>query len=265
LDARERGADALNSDAARNAASPAAPSSSAEAAASGKGLRYARSTDGGRTWSKNATLDPECCECCWNSLLTLPGGVVHVLFRDRDPRDMALVSSADGGKTWSTPTPVGSFGWAFNGCPHVGGALAASDDGKSLNAVVWTAKGGDAVGVFALVGTMSNLGDGKSFALPVQLGGPQSSRPDIARGAGGRVVAVWDAYTEATADQPGGNAAFAAVSTDAGRTWSSPQRLSTAGASATYPRVMPIADGFRVFWTQQEPGKPAALSSRVID
>jgi hypothetical protein len=52
LDGRERGADAVKS-----AASGAAASASTSA---GKGLRYARSIDGGRTWSTNVTLDAQC-------------------------------------------------------------------------------------------------------------------------------------------------------------------------------------------------------------
>src|SRR5262245_65139412 len=52
-----------------------------------QGLRYARSTDGGLRWSKNQTLDPETCECCWNTITTAPGGAIAVLYRDKDPRD----------------------------------------------------------------------------------------------------------------------------------------------------------------------------------
>jgi hypothetical protein len=225
----------------------------------GKGLRYARSGDGGRTWSANVTLDPQCCECCWNTLLTLPGGVVHVLYRDRNPRDMALISSPDGGRTWGKAAPVGAFRWDFTGCPHVGGALASGDEtGKDLAAVVWTAKGGDAVGAFAL----SSADGGKSWTSPTRLGGPQSSRPDVAA-HGRRVVAAWDEYVEA--GEATGNAAFYATSDDAGETWSAPVRLSAAGMSATYPRVVRLPEGFRVFWTQKGAGKPVTWASRAVE
>ena len=118
----------------------------------GKSLVYARSTDGGATWSKNLVLDPACCECCWNSLLVLPGGRVVVLYRDKDPRDMAMLMSNDRGETWATqPVAVGAFDWQFTGCPHVGGAIApAGGTGERLAAVVWTAKGDGVMGVFAL-------------------------------------------------------------------------------------------------------------------
>jgi hypothetical protein len=225
----------------------------------GKGLRYARSTDGGRHWLPNVTLDAQCCECCWNSLLTLPGSGVRVLYRDRDPRDMALISSSDRGQTWGRPAAVGAFKWDFTGCPHVGGAVAATDPtGKHLAAVVWTAKGGDDVGAFAV----SSSDAGHTWTTPARLGGPQSSRPDIASDGRHVVVATWDEYLEA--GDAGGNAAFYAMSSDAGKSWSPPVRLSPAGASATYPRVVRTPAGFRVFWTQKVPGKPWTWTSREV-
>jgi hypothetical protein len=192
--------------------------------------------------------------------------MVHVLYRDRDPRDMALISSSDGGKTWGKPSTVGAFNWAFDGCPHVGGALAATGGGadrKSLVATVWTAKGADAVGVFAVARYGSP--NPAAASAPVQLGGPQSSRPDLAAGSDGALVATWDAYVE-DAEHPG-NRAFAAKSSDGGKTWAKPVMLSAPGASATYPRVVPVpvaGGGFRAFWTEQWPGKPARWTSRVV-
>jgi Neuraminidase (sialidase) len=221
----------------------------------GKGLRYARSTNGGRTWTPAATLDPQCCECCWNSLLVLPGGVVHVLYRDRDPRDMAMVTSPDGGRTWGKPTPVGAFAWDFTGCPHVGGALIPVDEtGKRLVATVWTAKGGDDVGTFAV----SSADGGKTWTNPARLGGTDSNRPDVAS-RNGTAVAVWDEHVNTDAES--GNVIFYATSADAGTAWSKPVRLSAPGASATHPRVVAAGNGFRVLWTQKEPGKPATWKS----
>jgi Neuraminidase (sialidase) len=226
-----------------------------------KALRYARSTDGGRSWSKNLTLDAACCECCWNSLLTLPGGKVCVLYRDKDPRDMALIQSADAGVTWGKPVPVGAFNWGFTGCPHVGGAITATGEGgRDLAALVWTAKGGDEVGVFALASNDA----GKSWASPTQLGGPQSSRPDVASSRDGkRLVATWDAFVESGSDM--GNAAFASTSDDGGKTWSPSIQLSDSATSATYPRAVRSGDGFRIFWTEQVGGgKPVRWVSRVV-
>jgi hypothetical protein len=230
----------------------------------GKGLRYARSADGGATWSANATLDEQCCECCWNAIQTLPGGRVNVLYRNRDPRDMSLIASADGGRTWAEPVPVGAFDWAFDGCPHVGGALAGGAGGagragsvdRTLFGVVWTAKGGADTGVFAV----ASPDGGTTWNPPVPLGGPQSNRPDVASPGGPRAAAVWDAYLDT-----GGNAVFSATTTDGGATWSDPVRLSDDTAVATHPRVIATKDGFRTFWTEQRPGKPVAWVSRALE
>lgn len=37
-----------------------------------RGLRHASSVDGGKTWSRNATVDEFTCACCWNRLVFAP-------------------------------------------------------------------------------------------------------------------------------------------------------------------------------------------------
>jgi Neuraminidase (sialidase) len=217
----------------------------------GKGLRYARSTDGGQTWSKNLTLDPETCECCWNKIAVGRDGNVYVLFRQANPRDMAVVASHDGGKTWGKPVTAGAFGWDINACPHVGGGLAINGD--KLFAAVWTARGHGANGAFIV----ASHDAGRSFGPPVQLGNPQSWHPDLAT-AGGMLVATWDAYTDA------GPAVFEATSHDDGKTWSAPAQLSAFGVTASVPRAVATNGGFRIFWTEKSPDAPAMWTSKKI-
>ena len=50
-----------------------------------QGLRYACSSDGGRHWSADITLDPAVCTCCWNRIAVLPEGNLAVLYRDENP------------------------------------------------------------------------------------------------------------------------------------------------------------------------------------
>ncbi len=232
-----------------------------------KGLIYAQSADGGATWSRNVVLDGESCECCWNAITTI-GRRVLVLYRDKGPdrlapaeaaeprapkRDMAVIASPDGGKTWGTPVSVGDFNWQFDGCPHVGGAIAASTTGDTTRffATVWTGKA-EQSGAYVLSSAETQV-----WNAPVKLG-QNSMRSDIAIAADGRVAAVWDAMVEGKAG------VFAAVSADGGKTWLPPQRLGDPAANATYPRLTATKTGFRAIWTQCVEGEPDVWRSRKL-
>jgi Neuraminidase (sialidase) len=221
-----------------------------------KALRYARSTDHGKSWSPNQTLDPATCECCWNTIACTADDRLAVLFRDRDPRDMALVTSPDLGRNWSTPTRVGAFDWNITACPHVGGALAFAPDAPVAHAIVWNARDTATRGAYVL----TSRDNGHTWSTPTQLGNdPKSWHTDLATAKSGHVAAVYDAYTE------DGGAIFAVTSTDAGRTWSAPKRLTPETVSATHPRVVRTGDTFRVFWTQSPTeGGPATWETTSL-
>jgi hypothetical protein len=203
----------------------------------GQGLRSAVSTDRGRTWSKNASIDTRTCECCWNETLSTGPREFLVLYRDKDPRDMALAATRDGGATWSRLGVVGKFNWMFNGCPHVGGGLAKSD--AALHAIVWTGNE-SAAGVYALRSTDG----GAAWSAPSQLGGVSAKHTGMAA-SGRTVVASWD-------ESIGGvRRVLMARSDDDGATWSVPRTLSTRGI-ATHPLAIATSRGFAVFWTERD-------------
>ena len=217
-----------------------------------KGLRYASSRDGGKTWSWNLTLEAETCECCWNTLTIGPGGSLHALFRDKNPRDMALVSSLDGGATWSSPVPVGRFNWDFQGCPHVGGGLLGTDG--RVHALVWTGAAGHS-GAYHV----HSADRGRTWSAPQRLGDADARRGDLASAGAGSLAAVWDRVAD------GESRVYAATTSDGGKTWSEPVPLSSPGVNAAYPRVVALTGSYRAFWTESVPGQPSAWRTAKVN
>lgn len=219
-----------------------------------QGLRYARSTDGGRSWSPNLTVKAATCECCSNAILAGPDGNVAILFRDGDPRDMQLVRSADRGLTWLPPIPMGAFAWHIDGCPHVGGGLTAIGDGDQAvyHALVRTGKD-DHVGLYHVAAPV-----GQPASQPMRLGAPSASHPDLVANTKEHLAAVWDDRAD------GSSGIWGAVSQDAGKHWTEPTRLSSPDVDATHPRVLATETGFRVFWTEGRMGQPTVWASATL-
>jgi hypothetical protein len=205
-----------------------------------QGVRYARSDDGGTTWSPNVSVRSASCECCWNTLAAGSDRAVYLLFRSKGPRDMGLASSRDDGVSWKGGGVVGAFNWQFQACPHTGGGLALTGKGASerVHAVVWTGKDAER-GIHYLASKDS----GAKWDARARLGGEYAQRADLAA-RGDELAAVWD--------EPVGNsgAVFLARSKDAGAAWSKPVRLSAEGASAIYPRVVATQSNLLVVWTE---------------
>lgn len=216
-----------------------------------QGLRYAHSKDGGKSWARNITLKSETCECCWNTLALGGDGSVYTLYRDKLPRDMSLIASTDGGARWSDPAKVGRFNWDFTGCPHVGGGLAVRGD--ALHALVWTGATGHS-GAYHLV----SEDRGQSWSAPQRIGDADARRGDLASSGGQSLAAVWDRVGD------GESAVFASTSANGGKAWSEPKQLSAKGINAAYPRVIAVAGGYRVFWTESATGKPGVWQSAAL-
>jgi hypothetical protein len=224
---------------------------SREGAGAGKGLRYSRSIDGGLTWSKNLTLDPDTCECCWNTIAVGDGGEINVMYRRHDPRDMAVIRSTDGGKTWDRPVTVGAFNWQTSACPHVGGGIVR--DSTAMHAVVWTATSQALHGIYLL-----SSRDGHNWTSPRRTGDESASHPDIGCDGAGTLALAWDAYAN------GSQGIFVTRSSDSGETWSPPLRVNEATASGTHPRIVWTACGARVFWTETPAGGISRVMSRRL-
>lgn len=92
------------------------------------------SADGGKTWSKNilvyASPDGSVCECCHPSVTFDGRGRLLVQWRNSlaGNRDIYVTASADGGKTFSKATKLGTGTWKLGACPMDGGAISTSGD-----------------------------------------------------------------------------------------------------------------------------------------
>jgi photosystem II stability/assembly factor-like uncharacterized protein len=221
-----------------------------------QGLRHAWSTDGGRHWAREITVDGKACTCCWNRLIPLSRQGIALLYRDVNPHDMRLARSLSGGEGWRImDRAVGDFDWRFSGCPHCGGGLAQAGEGASirLHSVIWT--GNDAApGLYYL--NSGNLGE--SWSKPLRLGDEHDREADIAA-ASKRDLAV--TYTQESRE-----GAFVAWlrTRDGGKTWTRPVRLSNPEAKADHPRVFSRDRGFAVFWTERRGGGGRRLAAAFL-
>jgi hypothetical protein len=76
-------------------------------------------------------IDPVVCDCCNISLLVDSKGTLNVFYRDNnnDIRDIAHMTSADNGASFSKPQILYNDKWEIKGCPHSGVSSVATAKG----------------------------------------------------------------------------------------------------------------------------------------
>ena len=97
----------------------------------------ARSADGGATWSDDFLIyrspQKSVCQCCHPSVVYSPdGNRLAVLFRNElsGNRDMYVMESRDGGKSFGTAQKLGDRSWELNACPMDGGMVTYPRSGQ---------------------------------------------------------------------------------------------------------------------------------------
>lgn len=89
----------------------------------GTELYGAFSADGGKSWSRNTLVyrSPEgsICQCCHPSVAIDAKGTVYVMWRNslKGLRDMYVVVSTDGGKSFGSAWKLGTGSWPLEACP----------------------------------------------------------------------------------------------------------------------------------------------------
>jgi len=203
-----------------------------------QGLRFSQTRNGGESWSSNLTLDDITCACCWNTAHFDDDGLFYVLYRDKQPSDMAI-GRVDQKLNWQRLSSVGQFNWDFDGCPHIGAGLTIDSKTDQFHATVSTGQP-ESVGLYYL-----NSDDkGQKWSLPIKLGDNGALHSDIAVSSDGTLVAAWDQINE------NGLQIFYAKSADDGQTWSKPLSLSNIELSASHPRVVATKDKILILWTE---------------
>jgi hypothetical protein len=185
------------------------------------GTFVARSTDQGRSVTKNLKVDENTCVCCRTALATSPDGIVYVAWRkvfDGNVRETVVTRSTDGGETFSTPVIVGNDRWIYPACPHRPASIAVDRLGRLY--VVWYTEGADETPAIYLAYSDDK---GATFSPKRQMNiskGTFPDHPQMAVDPDGRVVLIWEEQS------PVRRELVVSVSLDRGQTFSSPYKVN---------------------------------------
>ena len=199
------------------------------------------------------------CYCCKTAMVAGPGGVLYAAWRhvfEGNLRDIALTSSRDGGRTFTPMMRVHQDGWAINGCPDDGPAMAV--DAPGTVHMVWPTllNGTDGTLLYA------QIREGKVFGQPVRVptpGSPKPSHPQIVIDGRGRAVVAWDEVRSGVR-QPAmcrvmmsreGQANFGPI-------------VTLSEGPGSYPVLAAVPGGLVAAWTSGPPDR-SVIAVRVIE
>jgi hypothetical protein len=210
------------------------------------GLYYAAIAASGRTGERE--LIKGVCYCCKTAVAAGPDGGVYAAWRHVYPgniRDIAFLTSRDGGQSFDQPARVSEDGWHIAGCPDDGPSMAITPDRRVH--VVWPTvidEGGEPQGALFYAAT----GDGRTFSsrqrVPT-LGGPKPTHPQIAAAADGLVLA-WDEIVDGTRKSA---VVIMRASATGTTTFGRPIVLDSSSTPSVYPAIASAASGLAIAWT----------------
>jgi hypothetical protein len=157
------------------------------------GTFVARSTDQGRTITKNFKVDDNTCVCCRTSIAATADGLVYVAWRkifEGNIRETVVSRSTDGGRTFAAPVVVGNDRWVYQACPHRPASLGVDRFGRLY--VVWYTEGADESPAIYLAYSDDQ---GKTFSDKKQLNSSKGTFPDhpqMTVDGQGRVIVIWE-------------------------------------------------------------------------
>lgn len=199
------------------------------------------------------------CYCCKTALAAGGSGTLYAAWRHVYPgnlRDIAFSISRDAGHSFRPPVRISEDGWAINGCPDDGPALAIGSDGEAH--VVWpTVLPGDTpeAAIF-----YASTRDGRQFTPRVRVPTPgtKPSHPQIVVDRSGRLLVAWD---DSVSGQRTAAVREIQRGADGGVAFGPVVPLAPA-APGSSPVLAPVDGGVIAVWTS--PGNPSRVMTRRI-
>lgn len=242
---------------------------------------FARSTDGGSTWSEPIELAGERGQTRQAQIVSVgAGGTVYVLWTNLSANRMELVASTDGGKTFSAIRPVVGVQRVdpLNGNLRRGfvmpGFVADPVRPDTLYAAWDDGRLGDADVLFT-----SSSDGGKTWSPPVIVNGHTRNdqfQPWIAVNTQGELYLQWFDRRDDPRDLLVHT--YAARSADGGKTWSEVRVTDVAsdptvglpmtgddGFYGDYQALVADADGAYLLWNETRDGSQEVYTARVTD
>lgn len=220
------------------------------------GLFYAR--DGGQPEAERE-LVKGVCYCCKVAMAATPTGGIYAAWRHVYPgniRDIAFISSPDGGRHFGSAARVSIDDWHLAGCPDDGPAMSVDDRGTAH--VVWPTVTATPEPEGALFYSASP--DGTSFTPRVRiptLGSPKPMHPQVLAASSDRVLVAWDEVVNGVRQ-----AAVRSLRFDEANQpiFGAAERLGAPDAPSSYPMLVSTSRGTVAVYVS---GKPGAAEIRV--
>lgn len=195
------------------------------------------------------------CYCCKTALATGAGGLVAAAWRhvyEGNLRDMAFITSRDGGRTFGAPQRVSADGWAIDGCPEDGPSVVI--DAMGSVHLAWPTVVKSPVEHKAVF--YASSADGLAVSPRVQVSPRHRSvaHPRIVLTPAGGPMVLW----EGTAADRG---VWTSTRQPDGR-FAAPVRVSRA-VDASYPVAAVSGTEVLVAWLQYEGAAPAVRIQRL--
>jgi hypothetical protein len=222
------------------------------------GVTFARSDDGGETWTQPDHVDGQ---LAWSDkpiiAVSDDGEDVYIAFNGPTKGDAHVAVSHDRGDTFGQPVGLGeSPRYHF-----AGGGTVLPDGTVAFGQTAYTQESSGGVGVLATRSTdggdtwedihvdhMAKQPDCVSTGCPDDFYGPQAA---MAGDSDGRLVTLYNGANQ----RNGRQRVYARSSADGGESWSGRTRLSPKGANAAFPAAVGGAAGdFRAWYMDDRKG-----------